>query len=361
MRKQITISSWAFVLLFALWASTTAGELQGAQLPEPNAEIASQWWPEFENVWTPIGWKDHPLRGNVLFNGMVVIEPKKEPYRGKGVQLEFIPSRNGVIREPVNEYYPLARRYGPIGNQGWNRGAAPVLWTEWNQDELVLRKDIFGHVAGAGNEGKGVEPLYFWIRLSISEVDNTRQAGKYYWLLKINKPHLGRTMRRTNNLVVSPKVDSSYPHGLDFESPADEPRKGYRLIEEDGRIRLGIATATRGEVDLIDQRPDSRDVYLRIEIPIRKEAYVDLLLPALPVDKKSFDAEFRLGRDQALAQSDRYWAQIPHTAARVDTPEPLINETIRHNIKFIELLALRMPTTGQYWPVENPGIWANWG
>ena len=42
MRKQITILNGAFVLLFALCASITAGESQRAQLPEPNAEIASQ-------------------------------------------------------------------------------------------------------------------------------------------------------------------------------------------------------------------------------------------------------------------------------------------------------------------------------
>jgi len=26
---------------------------------EPNVEVASAWWPEMENTWVPIGWKDH--------------------------------------------------------------------------------------------------------------------------------------------------------------------------------------------------------------------------------------------------------------------------------------------------------------
>ena len=355
MHKQIGILSWACVYLFALCANTTASEEQAAELSEPNAEISSRWWPEFENVWTPVGWKDHFLRANVVYNGMVVIEPKKKPYKGKGIQLEFVPSNDGVIPKPLNEYYPLARKYGPTGNQGWNKGPAPVLWTQWNQDGLTLRKEIFGHVAGAGNVGKDVEPLYFWIRLSIRELNDNQLTGKYYWLIKINKPHLGRTMRRTHNLVVSPKTESTYPHGLQLESPGKEFQEGCRLVEEDGKIRLGIAPGPRCKVDWIDQRPGLKDVYLRIEMPTTRGTYVDFLLPALPVDKAPFDAEFQLGRDQALAQTDRYWAQVPQTAARVDTPEPLINETIRHNVKFTELLALRMPETGQY--CQTSGSW----
>ena len=54
--------------------------------------IASGWWPEIENVWTPIGWKDHPLRFNVLYNGILIGEPIRQPTWGPGVQLTFIPS-----------------------------------------------------------------------------------------------------------------------------------------------------------------------------------------------------------------------------------------------------------------------------
>ncbi len=38
------------------WAATIAASA------EPTVEIASAWWPEMENTWVPIGWKDHPLR-----------------------------------------------------------------------------------------------------------------------------------------------------------------------------------------------------------------------------------------------------------------------------------------------------------
>jgi len=117
-------------------------ETDGAMPAEPDVEIASQWWPEMENVGTPIGWKNHRLRANVLYNGMVVIEPRHLPKKGKGVQIEFIPSADGMIPQSPRGYYRLADRYGPTGNQGWNPGAAPVLWTQWNRKGLTLRKEI---------------------------------------------------------------------------------------------------------------------------------------------------------------------------------------------------------------------------
>src|SRR5689334_12054879 len=42
---------------------------------EPNAELASLWWPEQRNVWTAIGWKDHYFRFNVVYNGTIICEP----------------------------------------------------------------------------------------------------------------------------------------------------------------------------------------------------------------------------------------------------------------------------------------------
>src|SRR5437879_10589700 len=43
--------------------------------PELTAELAKLWWPDQRNIWTPIGWKDHYFRFNVLYNGWIVCEP----------------------------------------------------------------------------------------------------------------------------------------------------------------------------------------------------------------------------------------------------------------------------------------------
>jgi hypothetical protein len=74
------------------------------------------------------------------------------------------------------------------------------------------------------------------------------------------------------------------------------------------------------------------------------------------------DAELALGRDAALQEADRFWAAVPPTASRVDTPERLVNEAARQAVRFCEVIAERHPETGQYallsgsWHYEK--LWA---
>ncbi len=63
---------------------------------------------------------------------------------------------------------------------------------------------------------------------------------------------------------------------------------------------------------------------------------MDLLLPALPDQRDSFDVELARGRPRALQEAERYWGRTPPTAAIVDTPETLLNEAVRRNLQFVE-------------------------
>jgi len=72
-----------------------------------------------------------------------------------------------------------------------------------------------------------------------------------------------------------------------------------------------------------------------------------ILLPMLPTERAVFDEELALGYDNALKQANRFWGKPkPQTAAIVDTPEPGINATIEHSVKFIDVLSERNPATG---------------
>ncbi len=78
------------VLTTVVMCTTVAGwAAKITTAAEPNVEIASAWWPEMENTWILIGWKDHPLRFNILYNGTVIAQPVRYPARGQGVQLTF--------------------------------------------------------------------------------------------------------------------------------------------------------------------------------------------------------------------------------------------------------------------------------
>ncbi|MHC4444044.1 MAG: hypothetical protein ACYTF1_01505 [Planctomycetota bacterium] len=356
MYKHIVILICVFALFLGYSTSFAAKGKKGEPLPEPNVEVASRWWPEFENIWTPIGWKDHYLQFNVLYNGTVIAVTNYGLYKELGVQLTFIPSTDGAVPEPKpkERRYHLFKKDGGVGNQGWNDCAAPVLWSEWQQDGLVLRKEIFAHISGAGPVRQEMEPQYAWIRLSIHKIQAGSSHDRYHWLVKINNPHIGLSVIRQGNIYVF--TDKSvYPGKLNAESIKKASQTGLQVIEKDGKVLLGTVPASGRPVRFFDQRPKGRDVYLQIELPARQGAYVDLLLPRLPVERSSFEAELSLGYDQALKEAERYWQQIPDSAARIETPEVYINEAIKHTLMFLEVIGLRYPKTGQY--AQYTGSW----
>lgn len=63
------------VSIAAIFCLGTAPAAPADAPAEPNVEVASAWWPEMENTWVSIGWKDHPLRFNVLDDGTLIAQP----------------------------------------------------------------------------------------------------------------------------------------------------------------------------------------------------------------------------------------------------------------------------------------------
>ena len=148
---------------------------------EPDVGTALSWWPAQRGVWTPIGWKDHLFRFNVVYNGIVLAEPcpslmrrqHAEPYRGQDFQLTFAVYDGGDLPALPEVPTPLYKLDGGVGIQGWvEASATPILWTQWPvQDGLVIRQEVFAHVPGAPDVETGTEPISAWIRLSVAHVD----------------------------------------------------------------------------------------------------------------------------------------------------------------------------------------------
>src|SRR5262245_9839445 len=165
--------------LIAVALASVSAEIQGDEgndVPEPNVEIASQWWPEMPNVYTHVGWKNHLFRFTVLHSGAIVAEPNPQPFgkqhtapfAGLGAQVTITPTADGIKGEGDNakvvspvrthaEPYQLTDLNGNrFGFQGWTQHPTPVLWTAWRQPDvslngLTMKEEIFGHIAGAGD------------------------------------------------------------------------------------------------------------------------------------------------------------------------------------------------------------------
>ncbi len=357
---------WSKCLLGVLAIGTLLSEILadpatcGASEPEPNTRLAAQWWPPQRNVWTPIGWKDHLFRFDVIFNGTVVAQPhvplvkKKhtQPWEGQGVILSMTPIKVGKEPDPPRkEPYLLAGllpEWGE-GRQGWSDHPAPVLWTEWPVGKfgMIIRQEIFAHIPGGGEVQTGIEPLYAWIRFYPSYIDKMAARDRINLWINLRGEHIGREMQHEKNLLVFPdKV--ACPRPLTAQMFQADEKSGCRILQEDGKVRLLAMTKGKDVFAFTERDPDSRDYFLCMTLSVHEGSYIDLLLPMLPSTKEEIDAEWAVGRDEALRQADAFWSVKPPTAARIDTPEPRINQAIDWSLKLGQILTERNPEKGEY-------------
>ncbi|MFZ5495379.1 MAG: hypothetical protein ACOZE5_08595 [Verrucomicrobiota bacterium] len=325
---------------------------------EANYQIASEWWTDLPNIWTPIGWNDHLFRFNVLWNGSILAKPdmnrRSQSWAGQGLQLTIAPSED----ETHDEWRAVGLRHddGMI-RQGWKEDDAPVLWSEWAKDGLLLRSEVFAHLKGGGDVQTGDEPLYLWIRLSVSGLIEALPTEEHYGFnLLLQAPHITARMSTRDNVRFRHE-QSRYPRPLAPESGDIEPAKGLRLLEGDAKVRLAVAPG--GDCTAILFSPAKNEPQwskLHVRLPAKKGAHVDLLLPMVPGERPVFDAELAMGYDEALRETRRHWQKTLASATRFDVPEADINDSIRQSVRFSHVLTEKNPATGKYSKVN--GSWA---
>jgi hypothetical protein len=292
-----------------------------------------------------VGWKDHLFRFNVLFNGTLIAQPdlnrRTEKWQGQGLQVGFAP-----FGDEGDYAFPLDDDGRVI--QGWNGTETPVLRSEWAWDGFILHQEIFAHIPGAQPIESGTEPLFAWVRLSLDGVvEGLPLDRRYRFALKLNAPHISRSMEMRNDLTYH--LDQSrYPRRLSPEASEYSPTSGYRLLESEGKVRLGMPAGQQCTVKFESGKPTEQDLLLTVEFEARQGMKVDLLVPMLPTERDVFDKELALGYEGALKESHGYWSRKPAQAATVSTPEEYINQAILSSLKSAEVIAERDPATGYY-------------
>jgi len=362
--SRLNARGLCIVLLVAM-ATASAVAVRSSAANEPDFETAKNWWPPLRNVWTPVGLKNHPFRFTVLYNGTIVAEthplrhmangPIKEylnPYIGQGVQLTLTPSFDGSLPAAVNHPYQYSSRPdGGVGMQGWDDDhATPILWTRWSMNHysgntgVVLRESVFAHTPGGKPVTTGKEPLYLWMRLEVEHVDPLQAAPNALMMIHVGAPHVGRSMWHQDNLTVYPD-QAIYPRELKRDTYQKGPLSCCRLVEPDGKVRL-IGMMSAGAALLEERKEGSRDYYLKVDVPAIKGTHIDFVIPMIPGDADEVRAEADLGYDAALAESDKYWAPRPESAATVDTPEPQVNRAVRRMIEQAQVISETNPENG---------------
>jgi hypothetical protein len=322
----------------------------GGPISEPDFRQACEWWSDLPNIWTPVAWKDHVLRFNVLYNGSLLCKPdmnrRTARYAGQGMHLYLRPTESPTTRLSGTGY--LLHDDNMV-RQGWMPGDAPVLWSEWSVQGLLLRAEVFAHCAGGDSPVQGDEPLFAWLRLRIHDrmpalpIEDTQGV-----LLIIRGPSLWPTMSQRANLLDDPATHL-YPRRLRADSKTYTMQDGFRLLEKGNAVRLAVAPQQRDCLEAVYCEPgkDQPDRRLLVTLPTRKGATVDLLVPMLPTDRQTFDTELALGFDRAKRETARFWKKVTRSPVTIRVPEPELNEAIRHSVRFSNMLTEINPETGK--------------
>lgn len=352
--NKTAIAVLATVLTLNLNALKTVAAEVGST--EPNVELAKLWWPEQRNVWTPIGWKDHFFRFNVLYNGAVIFEPFSDmssranarKFKGSDFQLTFTPWPNDHPPGLPKERMASWRLDGGHGLQHWREDKeTPVLCTDFPlQEGMVMHEQVFAHLSGGGDVVTGMEPMYAWIRLSVTHVDPLRAPAKFPMLVQLSRNYhepTGHYLFEDGVTIDVLPERSAYPKPL----RAEPSEQGLRIVEPDGKVRLLALTKATDRLRFRER--SSKGVYvLAVDLLGKVGDSVDLLMPMFPQSMAEIEREASLGFDGALAQSEPYWQQISKTGATFHVPEEHINRVIKQSVKFAAVLGAKDYIKGDY-------------
>ncbi|MDD5676549.1 MAG: hypothetical protein PHW60_00980 [Kiritimatiellae bacterium] len=316
---------------------------------EPDFKTACGWWSDLPNIWTPVGWKDHLFHFNVFWNGMIMAEPnlnrRSENWKGKGAQVSILP----ISQRPDDG----------LATQGWTSSPAPVLWTDCPHEGILFRHEVFAHLPGGCDTRTGDEPLFAWIRLSLADtVPALPLEESAAFIVAIQGPHLTYSMNLRDNVRYKPEL-SMYPRSLVAESMAYNIKKGLRILEPDGKVRLAMAPGAGCHTKFTGPNLTNSAYGLSIELRTRKGAFADLLLPMIPTERKIVDRELALGYAGALREAERYWSARSRNAASVSVPEAPVTGAIRHSVRLSHLITERNPATGNVCKLSGSLAYAN--
>lgn len=328
---------------------------------EPDYATACGWWPDLPNIWTPVGWKDHLFRFNVMWNGTILAQPhlnrRTAGWEGQGVQLAIRPN----VQEWKKQWSSMPPTFDDgMVTQGWQRDDAPILWTEWSHDGLLSRSSVFAHIPGGGDVRTGDDPLFAWIRLDVHYLcEGLPLEESSGFNLLLCGTRIAASMSLRDNIRIPPDY-KPYARPLRAEPRAFRRSGVCRILEADGTVRLAVAPGGDcTHARFIPVGDDQPCAVLHVRVPARRKAHVDLLLPMVPMARGVLDRELRLGYEGALAETRRYWRKLLACRTHVEVPEPAVNDATFQSVRISHLLSEKNPATGKYCKINGSWHYAN--
>lgn len=352
-----------FIIISFLFPNSIIGQSKtNFCCTEPTIQTALGWWPEQINVWTPVAWKDHSYRFNVIYNGDILAIPaprwgwnreNSKEWIGKDFLISASFNADGNAVKIPEKRISVHKLDGGVGIQGWvENHATPVLWTDYklSAQGAVIRQEFFAHVKGSKKVETALEPLYGWIRFKVSFTPSTKKMDSIPVVLRLSRNFYDHVAYDDYSpsvaLDVNPEIKKYYQE-LQSEKFFINGKSALRLLEPDKKVRMVVfpqKDAGNAHFSKIEDGVFAVKFFIKNEVG----SYVDVLLPMLSENIQSLKAEQELGFGGALQLSDKFWSWKDPDAATVKVPEKYINNVINQTVKFAEMIAEKDYQTNHY-------------
>src|ERR1051326_950064 len=298
---------------------------------EWNAKRACEFWPDQRGHWAPVWWKEHLYDFNVFYNGTILANPA-----GIGLNRNIPPEDQIFAAELRPWLYAseptvdacdgnLKAGFYPDGRHvaSWAPGPAPVYVIEHAAYSMPLyvEQQQFAHIPGGKRVQRGDEPHFLWVRFVVSDVVEVINYLKHIHLsLTLLKPSICTGLCAFNNINFNFGFGiPAYPMPMHFEHKEDMSQNAY--LQHAPYVRLHHHTFLYGQLNRIAVPGRQKNLSVRylksqffaahneflghivFKLPARVGAKVDIVVPVVPVDDATMNAELALGYDAALAET----------------------------------------------------------
>ena len=299
----------------------------GFAAAEPTWQQAVARWPEFRRPIIFLGLKDHPDEFGVMWNGNLTLQ---SPTATLADQKLFRSRRDDSLQVSFSagEKPDFSGRYvdDRTTEASLAGGHLPLTRVRIHKDGVVLLEECFAtNERGTGEASAWDTPAFLRIRFAVEEPG--AGSGPIALWVQLARNHTSYEMDARRNVRIQ-FVAPPYARALSAAGDAVRDSRGLVVLAVSQPLQFYPQVPdSLGSVELREWGMDRN--LCRFELPRRKGAAVDLILPFLPAAQETVAAARRLNHDEARAAITGYWKEEIGRGAAVEVPEEPLNDLWR--------------------------------
>ncbi len=348
---------------------------------EPTFGQAQTWWSKMQRPVTFTGVAGHPHQATVLWNtGLLFCSNPREWEGGRprlgsawGLAPSLAQGMDGYeldalqIEFSFGEAFHIPDRLDNTGGEGAQKlleGRMPVVISRLKHDEIEWTCTVFSRAvpSSAAPKDSAIEDRQLLTEVQWVARNPTRRARRTLLSCHLTAPHILLGYK-----VKMEEKAGPYLRALSWEAPVlRDSRRAVRLAaaaEQGGEVTFAPRLSGDGAGSAAELGLAQDVLQFRARVPAGGSVGFRMIVPftAVKGDDDVVLGALRTRFERALARTQRDWRRV-FRAARIDTPEQIVNDCFDAYLYHAMIATARRPVTGhcilKCSPNNYEAVWA---